>query len=158
MAVRNERHHRVAGGRSLGLRGRTAPVVVVVRGAQTFVLLAISTLACCAGRSDAPIGKIDLSLEDGRISAAIRTALLNDPDLGVREIAFESRGGIVSLWGCVQTMEEAQRAQTLAATIEGVREVKSALRVDPFTSCGARDASTAVARPLARDDPPRLRG
>jgi hypothetical protein len=128
--------------------------------------MAVSALAGCAGRPDAPIGKVEVSLEDGRISAAIRTALLNDPDLGVRKIAVESRGGIVSLSGCVRTPEEAQRAQALAETIEGVREVQSALRVDP-SSCGARDGaywcweafstrrSTQIARPMPSHSRPR---
>jgi hypothetical protein len=119
---------------------------VIAGAAPIVVSIVIGILAGCAARPDAPVGKVDVSLEDGRILAAIRTALLNDSDLGVRGIAVESRGGVVSLSGCVRTPAEAERAQTLAEGVEGVQEVKSALRVDPL-SCGRGDRPTAAERP-----------
>lgn len=65
------------------------------------------------------------------MAAAVRTAIVNDPELGLREIVIEARRGAVTLTGQVGSDEEAQRARALAEKIAGVREVKSGLRVGP---------------------------
>jgi hyperosmotically inducible protein len=72
-----------------------------------------------------------VTLEDGRLSAAVRTALLNDPQLGLRRIAVEARLGVITLSGAVRTSEEVQRAEKLARSVAGVRDVQSALRIEP---------------------------
>ena len=72
-----------------------------------------------------------MTLEDGRLSAAVRTVLLNDPQLGLRKIAVETRLGVVTLTGSVSTQEEVERAQRLAASVAGVREVQSSLKIQP---------------------------
>jgi osmotically-inducible protein OsmY len=72
-----------------------------------------------------------VTLEDGRISAAVRTVLLNDPELGLRRITVEVRMGVVTLSGAVRTLEEVQRAERLARSVAGVRELKSVLRIEP---------------------------
>jgi hyperosmotically inducible protein len=95
------------------------------------VILASGMLAGCAGGPRAPIGSVGMSLQDGRVSAAVRSALLNDPELGLRQIAIESRSGVVALTGRVRTQEEAQRAERLARGVVGVREVRAELRIEP---------------------------
>jgi hyperosmotically inducible protein len=95
------------------------------------VIVAFGVLAGCAGGPRTPIGNVGMSLQDGRVSAAVRSALLNDPELGLRQIAIESRSGVVTLTGRVQTQEETQRAERLARGVEGVREVRVELRIEP---------------------------
>ena len=63
------------------------------------------------------------------LAAAVRSALLADPDLGLRDIAVDVDRGVVSLSGVVRTADEVQRAATVAQRAAGVREVKSALKV-----------------------------
>jgi hypothetical protein len=98
---------------------------------NSLVLASLGSLVACSRGASVPVGTVNMSLEDGRISAAVRTALLNERDLGVREIAVESHGGVVTLSGTVRSAEEARRAEALAREVNGVREVKSALRVEP---------------------------
>lgn len=88
-------------------------------------------LSGCARGAAPPRGTVGVTLEDGRLSAAVRTALLNDPQLGLRKIAVETRLGVVTLAGSVSTQEEAQRAERLAASVAGVREVQSSLKIQP---------------------------
>lgn len=60
-------------------------------------------LSGCASGAAPPRGTVGVTLEDGRLSAAVRTALLNDPQLGLRKIAVETRLGVVTLTGSVST-------------------------------------------------------
>ena len=76
-----------------------------------------------------PIGTVGISLDDARVAAAVRSALLADPDLGLRDIAVDVDRGVVSLSGVVRTADEVQRAATVAQRAAGVREVKSGLKV-----------------------------
>jgi hypothetical protein len=92
------------------------------------VLGAVMWQVCC-GAASSPIGRLDISLEDARLSAAVRTALLNDRELGVRRISVESHNAIVTLSGTVLSVHEAERAVMLARSRDGVRDVKSDLRV-----------------------------
>ena len=88
-------------------------------------------LSGCARGAAPPRGTVGVTVEDGRLSAAVRTALLNDPQLGLRKIAVETHLGVVTLTGSVNTQEEAQRAQRLAASVTGVRDVQSSLKIQP---------------------------
>ena len=98
-------------------------------GVVTLFLLCAAT-ACARGPSPRT-GTVGISLDDGRIAAAVRTALLNDRDLGVREIAVDVKQGVVSLSGQVRTTDEAQRAATVARGVPGVRDLTSNLSVVP---------------------------
>lgn len=98
-------------------------------GVVTLVLLCAAT--ACARGPNARAGTLGISLDDGRIAAAVRTALLNDRDLGVREIAVDVRQGVVALSGQVRTPDEAQRAATVARSVPGVRDLTSSISVVP---------------------------
>ena len=82
-------------------------------------------LAGCARGAPAPRGTVGVTLEDGRLSAAVRTALLNDPQLGLRKIAVETRLGVVTLTGSVEYQEEV--AARAAARRERCRRPRSAI-------------------------------
>lgn len=98
-------------------------------GVVPLVLLCAST--ACARFPNARAGTVGISLDDGRIAAAVRTALLNDRELGVREIAVDVRQGVVSLTGQVRSTDEAQRAATVARGVPGVRDLTSSISVVP---------------------------
>jgi osmotically-inducible protein OsmY len=91
------------------------------------IVMTLGAARCSAATQ--PVGRIGISIDDARLAAAVRTAIVNDPDLGLREIVIEARSGTVILSGQVNSDEEAHRASTLAGTIAGVRNVKSTLRV-----------------------------
>jgi hypothetical protein len=93
------------------------------------LIVVMWSLGC--GATSRPIGRLEISLEDARVSAAVRTALLNDRELGLRRISVDSRDGVVILSGNVGSVHEAERAVTLAQSCDGVRDVKSNLRALP---------------------------
>jgi osmotically-inducible protein OsmY len=95
------------------------------------VIVAVSLGAVSCSAATKPVGRIGISMDDARLAAAVRTAIVNDSDLGLREIVIEARGGTITLSGQVSSDEEARRAGALAEKTAGVREVKSALRVEP---------------------------
>ena len=111
--------------------------------ARALLLLPVlfGSVACASGPK-LRTGVLETSLEDGRITAGVRTALVNDAALGLRDIAVEARNGVVSLSGEVYTDDEAQKAVTLAQGVRGVREVKSSLK--PATSATAANPSAAL--------------
>ena len=101
---------------------------------RTLAVVSITVLCAataCARGPKTQAGTVEISLEDGRLAAAVRTALVNDRDLGLRDIAVEVRQGVVSLSGEVRTMEEAQRAATVARGVRGVRDLTTSLSVKP---------------------------
>ena len=92
-------------------------------------LTALGAVPACAHGAAPPIGTVGISLDDARVAAAVRSALLADADLGLRDIAVDVDRGVVSLSGVVRTADEVQRAATVAQRVTGVRDVKSALKV-----------------------------
>ena len=61
----------------------------------------------------------------------MKTALLNDPDVGGMRIDVDTFKGVVTLSGRVKTKEEEARRSSLARKIAGVTDVKSTLLVQP---------------------------
>ena len=100
-----------------------------MRAVAGLALIALCVLSACARGPAPPLGTLDISLADARVAAAVRSALLADPELGLREIAVDVDRGVVSLSGVVRTADEAQRATSVAKQAAGTREVKSALKV-----------------------------
>jgi hyperosmotically inducible protein len=80
------------------------------------------TFASCAGT-------IDQTIDDATIVARVKTALLNDPQIGSAKIDVDAVNGIVTLSGRVKSEAEATRAAALARGAAGVTEVKSMLQV-----------------------------
>jgi hyperosmotically inducible periplasmic protein len=95
------------------------------RGSGLFGLLLITLLLAGCGST---VGE---TIDDATISTRVKTAILNDPQIGGRSINVDTSAGVVTLTGEVRTGGEEQRAVSLARDIPGVREVKSALKVVP---------------------------
>jgi osmotically-inducible protein OsmY len=70
-------------------------------------------------------------LDDTTITTRVRTAILNDPQVGARAIDVATQGGIVTLTGSVVNQAERQQAVALARRVDGVAEVRDALQVAP---------------------------
>jgi hyperosmotically inducible protein len=81
------------------------------------------TFAAC-GRT------IDETIDDATITAHVKTALLNDPQVGGVKIDVDTTNGVVTLSGIVKSEAETARAIELARKAPGVKDVKSALRVN----------------------------
>lgn len=88
--------------------------------------------ACASGggggaRSTSSAGA---AMDDSTIATRVRTALLNEADLGALRIDVQVENGVVTLGGAVKTKPEEDKALAVARTIGGVRSVHSALKVD----------------------------
>lgn len=87
-------------------------------------LIAPLLLAAC-GKS------VGDTIDDATITTRVKTALLNDPDVGVLRIDVDTFKGVVTLSGRVKTKEEEAKAIALARKISGVTDVKSTLQIQP---------------------------
>jgi hyperosmotically inducible protein len=95
----------------------------------TLVLLIVTLLAplmlAACGKT---VGE---TIDDATITTRVKTALLNDPDVGGLRIDVDTFKGVVTLSGRVKTKDEEAKAITLARKIGGVSDVKSTLQVQP---------------------------
>ena len=89
-----------------------------------FVILAPLVLVAC-GKA------VSETIDDASITTRVKTALLNDLELGVRRIDVDTSKGIVLLSGVVDTAAERDKAVEIARKVQGVRDVKSTLEVRP---------------------------
>ena len=71
------------------------------------------------------------TIDDATITTRVKTALLNDPQVGGLRIDVDTFKGVVTLSGSVKTKEEEAKAIALARKIDGVSDVKSTLQVQP---------------------------
>jgi hyperosmotically inducible protein len=79
--------------------------------------------AACGAK---PIGN---TMDDATITAQVKTALLNDPQLNATKIDVSTSNGVVTISGTVKSQPEQQRAIQLARQVNGVRDVRSNLTV-----------------------------
>jgi hyperosmotically inducible periplasmic protein len=88
-------------------------------------LLLMTLLAPACGKS---IGE---TIDDGTITAKVKTLLLNDSQVAGMKIDVDTTLGVVTMSGTVKSTAEEQRAVQLARSVDGVRDVKSTLQVNP---------------------------
>lgn len=69
------------------------------------------------------------ALGDTAITASIKTDFLKDPDLSVLKIDVDTRDGVVTLNGLADNDAARGRAEKIAGSIKGVREVHNYLTV-----------------------------
>jgi hyperosmotically inducible protein len=79
------------------------------------------------GEKAEDVGK---KVEDGSITAAIKMKLANDETVSASKIDVDTKDGLVTLNGTVSTQTEADRAISLARTVDGVKDVRSNLIVE----------------------------
>jgi hyperosmotically inducible protein len=79
------------------------------------------------GEKAEEVGK---KVEDGSITAAIKMKLANDETVSASKIDVDTKDGLVTLNGTVSSQTEADRALSLARTVDGVKDVRSNLIVE----------------------------
>lgn len=68
-------------------------------------------------------------IDNSAITARVKAALADDELVKAREINVESFRGTVQLSGFVSTSEEKSRAERIASSVAGVKEVKNNITV-----------------------------
>jgi osmotically-inducible protein OsmY len=71
------------------------------------------------------------TVDDSTVSTRVKTALLNDPDVGGLRIDVDTFKGVVTLSGAVKSPAERDKAIAVARKIGGVKDVKSTLQINP---------------------------
>jgi len=97
-------------------------------GAFILVLAFFVTVTMFVGACGKSAGE---TIDDAGITAQVKTALLNDPDVGGMRIDVDTSKGLVTLSGVVRTRDEESKAIAIARKVDGVRDVKSTLQVSP---------------------------
>ena len=86
-----------------------------------------------AGRTDEVISgaasTTGKAVSDTVITTKIKADLVRDPDLSALDVHVETVKGVVMLSGFVESQKDADKAVQLARSVEGVTDVKSALKV-----------------------------
>ena len=97
----------------------------------TRILLAIALIAplllAACGKT---VGE---TIDDATITTRVKTAILNDPEVGGLRIDVDTFKGVVPLSGSVKSAAERDKAMAIAQKIGGVTAVKSTLQIIPGT-------------------------
>jgi hyperosmotically inducible protein len=94
-------------------------------GAVVLALALIVTAFAACGKTTGE------TIDDAGITAQVKTALLNDPEVGGLRIDVDTSKGLVTLSGIVKSKEEEVKAIAIARKVQGVRDVRSTLQVSP---------------------------
>jgi hypothetical protein len=122
--------------------------------ARTALALLVAAAAIACSRPIDP-----RLIEDAQLAARVKTAIVNDAEIGTRLIEVRVAGGVVRLSGTVASSAEADRAVTLARSVGGVVKVESEIQIRSRppggTSRGDESEITLPDRDLKRA--PRIR-
>lgn len=77
------------------------------------------------------LGNVGDAIEDGAVTAAVKTALLADPDVKSLHIDVDTKAHVVALNGSVPSDANRTRAEHIAAATTGVSAVENHLTVAP---------------------------
>ena len=102
------------------MKTRRAVMSLLLAGSM-LVPVTFATTAC--GKT---VGE---TIDDATITTRVKTALLNDPDVGGMRIDVDTTMGVVTLNGVVKSKDEEAKAIAVARRISGVKDVKSTLQV-----------------------------
>lgn len=76
-----------------------------------------------------PATTLGTQLDDTVITAAVKSALLGEPEVKSLDLQVETRKGTVQLSGTVDNPAQIDRAAALAAAAEGSRSVRNELKL-----------------------------
>lgn len=76
---------------------------------------------------DQQSARASMAIEDGEITAKVKTAIFAEPGMNSLQINVETVSGVVTLSGSVDTLANSDRAKTLASAVTGVKDVENRL-------------------------------
>jgi hyperosmotically inducible protein len=109
-------------------------IALVVLGALNLSGCALALLGG-AGAGGYYVGKDERTagtiVDDATITGAIKSKMVTDGTVRALDFNVDTYRGVVTLYGSVPSYAEAQKAVTLAQSVEGVRSVISKITVVP---------------------------
>jgi hyperosmotically inducible protein len=88
-------------------------------------------LAHAAGSNDKPKQSVGEYASDAVVTTKVKAAIVADKSLSALDVAVETNGGVVTLTGTVASAAQSDNATHAARGVEGVKQVKNELKVDP---------------------------
>ena len=126
-------------------------------GALVLALLLAAGAAGCAARTAPPAGGNPVA--DAQTAVRVKTALVNDLELGTLPIDVQAVGGVVTLHGTVEDEDQIERALAVARGVAGVARAVSALEVgDPEPTVERGEPNLPALAPRPEEGPVRLIG
>ena len=94
------------------------------------VLLLTATFAfmmgCAGGPKQESTGEY---VDDSALTAKVKTALIQDPDVKAASVNVETYTGVVQLSGFANSQSEINKAVQVARDVKGVKSVKNDIRI-----------------------------
>jgi hyperosmotically inducible periplasmic protein len=78
-------------------------------------------------KTEVSTGETGRAIDDTAITASVKTDLLKDPDLSVLKIDVDTKDGVVTLNGLAGNVDARKRAEKMASSVKGVKEVRNFL-------------------------------
>ena len=90
--------------------------------------LALVLLGGCAGSPKQE--STEQYIDDSALTAKVKTALLQDPQVGGLPINVDTFKGTVQLSGFANSLAELRRAEVVAGSVAGVKAVRNDIEID----------------------------
>ena len=132
---------------------------MIQRALMTWPCLRVLLFVVLATAGQPAVADAQTAVADALTAVRVKTALVNDIDLGELPIEVRAAAGVVTLEGIVLTADQVGRAVALAEGVPGVARVESALAVgdpDPLAEQGRPRLPALAPRPA--EGPLRLIG
>jgi len=94
----------------------------VIAGLAAVVL----AVGCASTRTQESLGEY---VDDSTITAKVKTAIFNEPDLKATEVNVETFKGVVQLSGFVSSESDRDKAVEVARRVGGVKAVRNDMRL-----------------------------
>lgn len=100
------------------MRDKRLPAIVMIGG-----LVAAIALGCATTRT------VGTQIDDATITTRVKAQLTDDEVVQARDVDVDTLDGVVTLGGRVASEEERARAEEVARSVDGVRDVQNLLEV-----------------------------
>ena len=90
---------------------------------------------------------------DGDLQAAVSSAITHDPMLKNQPVTASTAGGVVTLTGTVETDQQRQEAETVAANVQGVSGIQNNITVSGQSAQNTPPAPGDAQQPPLRRPP-----
>ncbi|NTV11665.1 MAG: BON domain-containing protein [Zoogloea sp.] len=105
--------------------------MIPVKPLAVALLVATATIGITACTPQASRESAGEYVDDATVTARVKTALAQTPNVSVAEVNVETYRGVVQLSGFIDSDDMAQRAIAAAKNVPGVRSVKNDMRIKP---------------------------
>lgn len=108
---------------------KTLTVVVLGSALMSGSVLAQSTTESAGQKVDSSMNKVGNFMDDSSLTAKVKAALVDEDSIKSTDISVKTDNKVVLLTGTVETKAQAEKAENVTKTVEGVQAVHNELKV-----------------------------